>query len=36
VITAAVIYHIAMRDELMPRFPAGQMPAPPAGRGGGQ
>jgi carboxypeptidase Q len=38
IITASIVYHIAMRDELMPRFPAGQMPAPPApagrGRGG--
>jgi Zn-dependent M28 family amino/carboxypeptidase len=35
IITASVIYHIAMRDEIMPRFPADQMPARPGGRGGG-
>jgi Zn-dependent M28 family amino/carboxypeptidase len=35
VITASVIYHIAMRDQIMPRFAADQMPPRPAGRGGG-
>ena len=36
VITASLIYHMAMRDQIMPRFPADQMPPRPAGRGGGQ
>ena len=36
VITASVIYHLATRDELLPRFTKEQMPPPPAGRGGGQ
>jgi carboxypeptidase Q len=36
IITASIIYHIAMRDQLMPRFTAEQMPPKPAGRGGGQ
>ncbi len=35
VITASLIYHMAMRDEIMPRFPKEQMPPRPAGRGGG-
>jgi carboxypeptidase Q len=36
IMTASVVYHIAMRDQLMPRFPKDQMPAPPQpGRGGG-
>ncbi len=35
IITASLIYHMAMRDEIMPRFPKEQMPARPAGRGGG-
>jgi Zn-dependent M28 family amino/carboxypeptidase len=35
IITASIIYHIAMRDELMPRFSKEQMPPKPAGRGGG-
>jgi hypothetical protein len=30
VVTASVVYHLAMRDELMPRFPAEQMPRRPA------
>jgi hypothetical protein len=34
VITASVVYHIANRDTMMPRFPANEMPAL-AGRGGG-
>jgi len=36
IITASIVYHIAMRDQMMPRFPAADMPAKPAGRGGGQ
>ena len=33
---ASAVYHLAMRDEMLPRFPAGQMPAAPGtGRGGG-
>jgi Zn-dependent M28 family amino/carboxypeptidase len=36
VITASIIYHIAMRDQIMPRFPADQMPPRPGGRGGGE
>jgi carboxypeptidase Q len=35
IITASIVYHMAMRDEIMPRFPKDQMPARPAGRGGG-
>jgi hypothetical protein len=35
IITAAVVYGIAMRDEMMPRFAKDQMPPLPAGRGGG-
>jgi Zn-dependent M28 family amino/carboxypeptidase len=35
VITASLVYHIAMRDQMMPRFPADKMPPLPAGRGGG-
>jgi hypothetical protein len=31
-ITASVVYHLAMRDELMPRFPASEMPPKPAAR----
>lgn len=36
---ASAVYHLAMRDEMLPRFPKDQMPAPPAppgqgGRGG--
>ncbi len=30
VITASIVYHIAMRDEMMPRFTKEQMPALPA------
>jgi acetylornithine deacetylase/succinyl-diaminopimelate desuccinylase-like protein len=36
VITASVIYHLATRDELLPRFTKEQMPPAPAGRGGGR
>jgi Zn-dependent M28 family amino/carboxypeptidase len=35
---ASALYHIAMRDQMLPRFAPGQMPAPPpapGGRGGG-
>ena len=35
VITASVVYHLAMREELLPRFTKEQMPPLPAGRGGG-
>jgi carboxypeptidase Q len=36
VVTASLVYHLAMRDELLPRFTKETMPAPPnAGRGGG-
>jgi Zn-dependent M28 family amino/carboxypeptidase len=35
IITASIIYHIAMREQMMPRFTAADMPAKPAGRGGG-
>jgi carboxypeptidase Q len=34
---ASVLYHLAMRDEMLPRFPQTAMPAPPAtGRGAGR
>jgi carboxypeptidase Q len=33
---ASVLYHLAMRDDMLPRFTADQMPALPAGRGGGR
>jgi Zn-dependent M28 family amino/carboxypeptidase len=34
---ASAVYHLAMRDQMLPRFAADKMPAPPAsaGRGGG-
>ena len=35
VLTASIVYHIAMRDEMMPRFGKDNMPAVPAARGGG-
>ena len=35
VITASVVLHIANRDKMLPRFSADEMPAMPAGRGGG-
>jgi hypothetical protein len=35
VITASVMWHLANRDELLPRFSAADMPAIPAGRGAG-
>ena len=31
---AAAVYHIAMRDEMLPRFTKETLPPPPAGRGG--
>jgi hypothetical protein len=34
IVIAATLYQIAMRDEMMPRFPADKMPPLPAGRGG--
>ena len=33
---ASVVYHLAMRDEMLPRFPPVEMPAIPAGRSGGR
>jgi carboxypeptidase Q len=33
---ASVLYHLAMRDEMLPRFPATEMPPLPQGRGGGR
>jgi carboxypeptidase Q len=34
---ASVLYHLAMRDEMLPRFGQGAMPAPPStGRGAGR
>jgi len=33
---ASVVYHLAMRDEMLPRFPAAEMPPVPQGRGGGR
>jgi hypothetical protein len=35
VISASVVYHLAMRDKMLPRFAPSEMPAIPAGRGGG-
>jgi hypothetical protein len=35
VITASVMWHLANRDELLPRFAPADMPAIPAGRGAG-
>ena len=35
VVSAAVVYGIANRDKMMPRFSSSDMPAVPAGRGGG-
>ena len=36
VIVASTIYHLSMRDEMLPRFAPSEMPAPPAARVGGQ
>ncbi len=35
VVSAAVVYGIASRDKMLPRFAPSEMPAVPAGRGGG-
>jgi carboxypeptidase Q len=35
IVIASAVYHLAMRDELLPRFAPADMPARPAGRGGG-
>jgi len=35
-VIAAVLYELAMRDEMVPRFPADKMPPLPAARGGNQ
>jgi carboxypeptidase Q len=35
-IIASAIYHLAMRDEMLPRFSKENMPAPPAPPGGGR
>jgi Zn-dependent M28 family amino/carboxypeptidase len=35
IVTASVVYHLAMRDEMVPRFPADKMPPLPPARGGG-
>jgi len=32
IVFAAAVYHLAMRDELLPRFSKEQMPAPPPAR----
>ncbi len=34
IVTASLVYHIANRDKMLPRFSADEMPAPPAPRGG--
>jgi carboxypeptidase Q len=33
---ASVLYHLAMRDEMLPRFPDAEMPPLPQGRGAGR
>ena len=33
---ASVLYHLAMRDDMLPRFPDAEMPSLPQGRGGGR
>ncbi len=33
---ASAVYHLAMRDQMLPRFTKDTMPTPPGGRGGGQ
>jgi carboxypeptidase Q len=35
IVIASAVYHLAMRDEMLPRFSADQMPPRPGGRGGG-
>ncbi|HUR21436.1 MAG TPA: M20/M25/M40 family metallo-hydrolase [Vicinamibacterales bacterium] len=32
---ASAVYHLAMREQMLPRFEKDKMPAPPGGRGGG-
>jgi hypothetical protein len=32
IVVAAAVYQLAMRDELLPRFPAAQMPPAPQAR----
>ena len=34
IITASVVYHVANRDKMLPRFGVDAMPPPPAQRGG--
>jgi carboxypeptidase Q len=36
VIVASAIYHLSMRDEMLPRFAPAEMPPPPPARAGGQ
>jgi len=36
IIVASAMYHLAMRDQMLPRLDKASMPAPPGGRGGGQ
>ena len=36
VIVASAIYHLSMRDEMLPRFAPSDMPPPPPPRAGGQ
>jgi hypothetical protein len=35
-VVAAVVYHLATREQRLPRFPANEMPPAPGGRGGTQ
>ncbi len=35
IIVASAMYHLAMRDQMLPRLDKASMPAPPGGRGGG-
>jgi carboxypeptidase Q len=34
IVTASLVYHLAMRDQMLPRFAPDKMPAPITGRGG--
>ena len=34
IVVAAEVWHLANRDQMLPRFTKEEMPAPPAGRGG--
>ncbi len=36
VIVASTVYHLAMRDDMLPRFAPGEMPPPPPSRGSAQ